>query len=438
MNLQELLARVTELKAKAQEVVNSAESDLTEAQETEFNGYMSEIESTQNKIEKLEKLNEIKDYENSFDAPIPVKSQSKKINNSIKVKKKNVKGFESFGDHLKAAFDLEVKGETFARGKYGNDIHEMMNAADGMEQQTGSKGGYLVNPEFANTLWDGANMGANDLLSRTDQYVINGESITIPANAETSRATGSRYGGVQGYWINEADSITVSNPKVRQLKLEPQEAAVLVPVTEKLLRNGGGAVESYVQKAARSEINFMAGDALINGTGAGQPLGIMNSNATLTLTRAASGNDIDAADVDAMWARLHPNARQNAVWLINTDVEPSLQGLVDANGNALFRPANGLAGEQLDMLKNRPILPIEFCETSGTSGDIILADLSWYATAMNGTGIRSDVSMHFYFDKAQSTFRFMFDLDGQSYLNSAITPYKGTNTLSPFVALADA
>lgn len=158
----------------------------------------------------------------------------------------------------------------------------------------------------------------------------------------------------------------------------------------------------------------------------------------ISLTRAASGNDIDAADIDAMWARLHPSARANAKWYINVDVEPDLQLLVDANGNALFRPANGLAGEQLDMLKNRAIVPIEFCETLGTAGDIILADLSWYATAMNGTGIRSDVSMHFYFDKAQSAFRFMFDLDGQSYLNSAITPYKGTNTLSPFVRLADA
>jgi len=438
MNLKELLALVASLKVKAEAVINASEGkDLTEAQETEFNGFMSEIDSTKNKIEKIQKLSEVSEFENSFDEVLPIKSKSTVIlKNELEVKK--VKGFATFGDHMKAVVDLEVHGESHAVAKYGKDFHSMMNAADGMEQQVGSKGGYLVNPEFANTLWDGASTGANDLLSQTDQYVISGESITIPANAETSRATGSRFGGVEGYWINEADSIPQSNPKLRQLKLEPQEAAVLVPVTDKLLRNGGSAVEQYVGRAARSELNFMAGDAIFNGSGAGQPLGLNNSNAMISLTRAASGNDIDAADIDAMWSRLHPNARANAKWYINVDVEPDLQKLTDANGNALFRPANGLAGEQLDMLKNREIVPIEFCETLGIAGDIILADLSWYATAMNGTGVRADVSMHFNFDKAQSMFRFMFDLDGQSYLNSAITPYKGNATLSPFVRLANA
>lgn len=434
MKLNELLALVAGLKVKAEAVLDASEGkDLTEAQETEFNGYMSEIESTKNKIEMIQKLEGVSDYENSFDQEMPIKSKSKTVIKG-ELKQPKAKSFVNFGDHMSAAVDLEIQGEAYCLKKHGNDFHEMMNAADGMEQQTGSKGGFMVGSEFSNTLWDGANMGANDLLSRTDQYVINGESITMTANAETSRANGSRYGGVRGYWINEADTITNSNPKVRQMKLEPQEAAVMVPVTDKLLRNGGSAVEQYVGRAARSEINFMAGDSIINGTGTGQPIGIMNSNALVSVTRAGGGA-VATADVDKMWARLHPNARAGAAWFINVDVEPDLQTLVDANGNALFRPANGLAGEQLDMLKNRPIIPIEFCETLGTAGDIILADMGWYATAMQGTGIREDVSMHFYFDKAQSAFRFMFDLDGESWLNSPITPYKGTNTLSPFVAL---
>jgi hypothetical protein len=44
--------------------------------------------------------------------------------------------------------------------------------------------------------------------------------------------------------------------------------------------------------------------------------------------------------------------------------------------------------------------------------------------------------MHLKFDYAQSAFRMIFELDGQPFLNSVITPYKGSTTTSPIVTLA--
>ena len=46
------------------------------------------------------------------------------------------------------------------------------------------------------------------------------------------------------------------------------------------------------------------------------------------------------------------------------------------------------------------------------------------------------MSMHLRFDYAETCFRFMFAVDGQPWLASAITPFKGSNDVSPFVALA--
>jgi hypothetical protein len=45
------------------------------------------------------------------------------------------------------------------------------------------------------------------------------------------------------------------------------------------------------------------------------------------------------------------------------------------------------------------------------------------------------MSMHIRFEYAEQAFRFMFEVDGQPWLDSAQTPYKGSNTLSTFVKL---
>ena len=45
-------------------------------------------------------------------------------------------------------------------------------------------------------------------------------------------------------------------------------------------------------------------------------------------------------------------------------------------------------------------------------------------------------SEHVAFVSGQTTWRFTERLDGAGWLNSAITPENGSNTISPFVALA--
>jgi HK97 family phage major capsid protein len=103
--------------------------------------------------------------------------------------------------------------------------------------------------------------------------------------------------------------------------------------------------------------------------------------------------------------------------------------------NAVFQPPNGLAGAPLGTLLGKPINIIEQCETVGTVGDIMLANLGEYVMIDKG-GLKSDVSMHVRFLNDEQTFRWTYRVDGQPAWNSALTPYKGSNTLSPFVTLA--
>jgi HK97 family phage major capsid protein len=329
-----------------------------------------------------------------------------------------------------------------AKEPHRADERLMQAAASGMQQAVGSEGGFLVPPAFSTAIWDGLNEADDNLLALTDQYTVEGESLTFPANAETSRAAGSRYGGVRGYWLSEASQITSSKPTLRQVKLEPNELAVLVYVTDKLMRNSPIALNQYVTRAATDEINFLVGDAIINGTGAGQPLGILNSGCLVTVAKETNqaADTFVQANVAKMWARLHAKRRQSAVWLVNQDVDPQIDLMVTQVWNVAqdqyvggFQAA--LYDREKETLHGAPIIRTEFNATIGDVGDVILADMKGYVAGVRG-GIQSAMSIHLRFDYAESALRFMFEVDGQSWLNSALTPYKGSNTLSTFVALA--
>ena len=83
-----------------------------------------------------------------------------------------------------------------------------------------------------------------------------------------------------------------------------------------------------------------------------------------------------------------------------------------------------------------PVEFIEQAETLGDAGDIWLCDWSQYVCVDYGD-INEASSIHFKFDYAQTTFRFVYYFDGQPRMVSAITPFKGSsNTVSPFVRIA--
>ena len=141
-----------------------------------------------------------------------------------------------------------------------------------------------------------------------------------------------------------------------------------------------------------------------------------------------------------MWARMWARSRPNAVWFINQNIEPQLFTMslaVGTGGIPIYMPANGLSGSPYGQLMGRPVIAIEQCQTLGTVGDIILADMSQYILADKG-GMQTASSIHIAFTTDESVFRFVYRVDGQPIWNSALTPYKGTvaNSLSPFVALA--
>ena len=210
--------------------------------------------------------------------------------------------------------------------------------------------------------------------------------------------------------------------------------------TDELLADAS-ALGSISQNAFTEDIQWMADDAIMNGSGVGQPLGWMNGGAMVSVAKEGSqaADTILAENLNAMWARLHPRSRKSAIWLYNADCQPELDNLFYSVKNAAgsdnvggFRSA--VYNSDQSTIKGRPAIAHESCATIGDTGDILLVDPAAYVTIDKG-GIQSASSMHVQFLTDEMTFRFTYRLDGQPMQHTALTPANGSNTLSTYLKL---
>ncbi len=305
-----------------------------------------------------------------------------------------------------------------------------------------SDGGFLLQPDYTAGIWQKSyEMG--QILSRCFRVPIgdNADSVKINGIDEDSRTTGSRWGGVQAYWIAEAGTLTGSQPHFKQIELAPKKMAVLVYATSEMLRNPT-TLEAVINQVVPQEITFTAEDAIFRGDGKGKPQGIIAS--TGRVTQAAEGGQppatLQSENIIKMWSRCFGRSRQTAVWLTNQDIEPQLFTvgiMIGVGGSTIYMPPGGLSAQPYGTLFGRPVIPVEYASTLGTEGDIVLADLSQYAISDRGN-VRADSSIHVQFLTDQTAFRFIYEIDGTPLWSAPLTPYQGVaaTTLSPFVTLA--
>jgi len=317
---------------------------------------------------------------------------------------------------------------------------EVQNAASGANESVPSEGGFLVQQDFATEIIRTAfETGKIAPLCRRMQISQNANSIKINGIDESSRANGSRWGGVQAYWADEADTVTATKPKFRKMELTLNKLMAIYYVTNELLQDAS-AIGNVMPEAFADEIRFALDDAVYRADGAGKPLGILKSNALVTVA-AEGGQAADTVifeNVVKMWSRLPAASRANAVWFINQEIEPQLYSMylaVGTGGVPVYLPANGLSTAPYGTLFGRPVIPIEQASAPGDVGDIVLADMSKYLLVDKG-GVETASSMHIRFQYDEMAFRVTYRVDGQPLLDKPITPYKGSAQLSPFVALA--
>lgn len=358
--------------------------------------------------------------------------------------------FTTHGMTPKRAFgaQLQAVAQAAVAAKQGKAVDprllEIQNhpvaVASGASEGASSDGGFLVQTDVSADLFTEVHQQAQ-LYPKTRQTTLgaNFDSLRINAIDETSRVDGSRWGGVQAYWTGEAAALTATKPKFRQIEMKLQKLTGLYYATDELLKDTD-ALGQIASEAFAEEFGFKIDNALMRGTGAAQPLGIIGHAGTLSVAKESGqlAKTILKENIDKMFAGMMPQSLPQANWYIQQDCWPQIFSLAQAvgiGGVPMFVPVGGMGGAPGGTLYGRPIIPIEQADTVGTVGDITFADWNQYRTIDKG-GIEAATSIHVLFLTDEMTFRFILRMDGQPIRNSTITPFKGTNNTAPFVTLA--
>jgi len=245
---------------------------------------------TAEEIQQFDALEvEIKSLENSIAAENAVAARNvlltTPVNTPVVTSPNNGrddKPFNSFGEQMLAVVNAGRPG-----GVIDERLLKIQNAT-GASEGVPADGGFLVQQDFSSELIKSV-FETGILAPKCRKIGISAGANGIKINGvdESSRANGSRWGGVQGYWAAEAATVTANKPKFRQISLQLNKLMALYYSTDELLQDAA-AMDSILSQAFAEEIKFKLDDAIIRGTGAGQPLGILNAGCLVTVAKEAA------------------------------------------------------------------------------------------------------------------------------------------------------
>jgi len=315
--------------------------------------------------------------------------------------------------------------------------YEFRAASLGAGEAVDSEGGFLVQTTFSSDIMRKMHdVGGLISMVRRIPLDVGSNAIKLPMVDESSRVDGSRMGGIQGFWVDEGVAPTASQGKFARLSLELHKVAALGYATSELLENVA-AMSVFFTDAFAEELRFKVEDAIFEGDGAGKPQGITVANALISIAKESGQvkETVTHDNLKKMWAQLWARSRATSVWLINQDVEPTLDDLAKTIGTAGVEPNYVRYSESGVMsIKGRPVLTVEYASTVGTVDDIVLADMSAYLMIDNG-GIDQAQSIHVRFTTDETAFRATYRVDGGLGWKEALTPFKGTNKQGPVITL---
>lgn len=294
---------------------------------------------------------------------------------------------------------------------------------------SGADGGFLIAPDFRAEIL-GFMLDQPSIMQRCRTMTTTSNSVEIPVDQTTPWGSD----GIQAYWVNtdEAQAITQSKPNLGQTTVTLNSINVLVPMTDSLLEDSAVALAAYIPQVAAQRINYKVDSAILNGVGAGTPLGIRNSGAINQVTRTTgTGLAIDeVADLMAAGGNYlsSPGLAFVAHHTTLKDIIPMKIG-----DTPIFVPAGGAESANVPArLMGYPLLIHQAAQALDNAGDLSLHDFSQYLLVVKGSGIKSDISMHVWFDQNQTAFRFTFRVGGRPWPSSTIADANGGGVTSPF------
>lgn len=195
-----------------------------------------------------------------------------------------------------------------------------------LQEGVDADGGYLVPEEYDSrliqTLKDENIMRSlGHVIATSGQHKIN-IAATAPAAA----------------WIEEGGALSFGDATFDQILLDAHKLHVAIKMTEELLYDNAFGLENYILEQFGKALANAEEDAFLNGTGAGQPLGLFaetgGGHITDTLTAALKSDDLINLIHD-----LKRPYRKNASFIMNDKTIAQIRKLKDNNGAYIWQPS---------------------------------------------------------------------------------------------------
>jgi HK97 family phage major capsid protein len=321
-------------------------------------------------------------------------------------------GFNTFNEFTQAVFS----------GMADNRLHNLNVKA--MSEGIPSDGGFAVPEEYAATLVDKA----------LEKQIVKPRTTVIPMKYLTKKVsawdgynhTSALFGGISIGYTAEAGTISQNTPKLREMELQAKKLAALITLSSELMNDspdfGNNLAAALIDSFAWFEDYYY-----LMGNGAGQPLGILNDPALITVSKETSqaSGTIVYENLTKMFARMHGACLPEAVWICNQTAIPQILELtIPVGTGGTFYPILKEDGQGGFTMLTKPVIFTEKLPELGTKGDIIFADLSQYFI-----GERSQVQIKttdlLHFNTDQIDVRGILRHDAQGSWSEPVTPKNG-------------
>jgi HK97 family phage major capsid protein len=302
-----------------------------------------------------------------------------------------------------------------------------------------SSGGFLVPEEYRTEMLQIA-LESAVVRPRARVVPMSTLRVAIPTVDATTN-NGSVYGGIVGYWTEEGAAMVQSQPRFGRVALEAKKLTAYTEIPNELINDSNPSAEAFVRMTFPQAIAWFEDIAFLTGTGVGEPLGIFNTanGAIIAVGKEAgqAASTIVWENIVNMYARMLPSSLNNAVWIASPDTLPQLMttALTVGTGGAPIGMANfdGTSAPVLSLL-GRPVIISEKVSSLTNQGDLSFVDFSQYLLG-DRMSMQAELSTDYKFANDVTAFRFIERVDGRPWMQSAITPKNGGNTLSPYLQL---
>jgi HK97 family phage major capsid protein len=330
-------------------------------------------------------------------------------------------GFKSIGDF--ASNRIAAKNGDYNAGKKVKRWAELVQtkySPTAMGISASHAGSDLVPQQWAEELWKLSFANVPDLMGMQTKYEMKYQIENIPSWVQSS-ATSDITASV----VAEGSAITATTGVTATVQLTLQKGAVLVNITDELLRFNAYHLGSVIEQVVPERIRYLVNDSVVNGTSSG--VNLINNAAAVSIIASNPGR-IEYTDIVNMEAALFDEFDgENTVWLCNKATLPELYTVAFPNRAATTPIPAWTPGGFNDMLGakpkgsllGRPVYTLENVPTKGTRGALILANLK--SLAAGYTTLEGDHTPYLYFNQAIDTWRFLFYFNT---VNPLTVPYQ--------------